>query len=182
MGADGGLSWMFLHDVKDDGRVCDLLRPLNFFTNIRRGESYEWLEKNPLGPLAIIVPYGTDLWGHPDFRDLTDVLTSIEEGGPEAKEGTTFSEMALEIATRPEWGTYSFSELELWVFRGCAYGLVDAYRPYGYGKRNEERRFSEIIEGIPELGELQDMKIIDWARELKKKLRWTEYHSVETWT
>ncbi len=182
MGADGGLSWMFLHDVKDDGRVCDLLRPLHFFTNIRRGESYEWLEKNPLGPLAIIVPYGTDLWGHPDFRDLKEVLDSIEEGGPEAKEGTTFSDMALEIATRPEWGTYSFSELELWVFRGCAYCLVDAYRPYGYGKRDEDRRFSEIIEGIPDLGELQDMKVIDWARELKQKLRWTEYHSVETWT
>lgn len=187
MGADGGISWLYVKKKEDLQRVYNLLEIFRINSSFRY-ETSEWLHNNDLGPCAVLIPYGTDMDDKPSAREISEILSSIKKFGPEAQEDITFEEMALDMATCPEWQMYQLSELQKCVLNVCSWSVYYDYAypwrrdRYNSAESKDSKRTQDILEGIPDLEEFRNMSILSWAKELKEKLLWEDFHSAETWT
>ena len=176
MGADGGISWLVMNDVKDHDRIAELLVPLKACVcGDIRDETWEWLKENDPGPKAWLIPYGTDMEDYPDAREISSAIADeLDE-----PRDTTFEEIAIDLATRPSWQLYQTSEVERLVFFACTHMSLHNALTYSWF---EKRRTQEIIDYLDDLGAIRNMSLFDWAKELSTKLDWKNYHIVETWT
>lgn len=186
MGADGGLSWVFLRDLKHEARAKELLSGLGLygFHGDLRDESWEWLQENPLSPLAIVLPYGTDMDHWPDAADIRDLLDHQEEElcSEDVPRDITFEGLALDVATRPMWRMWGLTKLERLVIEHCSWRMRYAFNFNGYKPSEEAFRTESIVEGLDSLGAIRNMRVRDWYAELRVMVDWKNYESVETWT
>lgn len=177
MGADGGISWLVMNDVKNRDRIAELLVPLKACVcGDIRDETWEWLKENDPGPKAWLIPYGTDMEDYPYARDIS---TAIGEELEEPRDDT-FEDIAIDLATRPLWQMFSVSTVEKLVYFACTHD--DPWCFSEFDVRYDERRTKDILDGLDDLGAIRNMSLFDWAIELSTKLDWKNYHIVETWT
>jgi hypothetical protein len=186
MGADGGLTWMSVRDPKKLDRARELITPLGILDDEWRNEDHEYIDKHkPIDWSSdLVARYGTDL-DHDGMRDLYEILAYIEI------DLRTFEDIALDIATRPEWQMFQMSTFEKAIHRACSPSSWYEYHrlsPYwsDHNRVVEERPANRVKvaseDALQRLGVARRMRVNDWEAELKRLLYWERYGSVETWT
>jgi len=186
MGADGGLTWMYVREEAKWQRAVNLLAPLGYFDAKFRDEDSAYIrEHRPFDHKVVLVArYGTDL-DHDGMREVYEILAYMED------DERTFEEVALDIATRPDWLMFSMETFEQAVMRTCdSSAWYDYFRIGRYwsdrdaviAERPAKRIRVGTEAGLKHLGIIRNMKVDDWTAELKRLLHWERYETVETWT
>jgi hypothetical protein len=186
MGADGGLTWMSVHETKKLDRAKLLIQPLGILDDKMRDEDHRYIdEHHPIDwSTDIVARYGTDL-NHDGMRELYEILAYMED------DSRTFEEVALDIATRPDWQMYQMGTFEKAVHRLCDWSSWYDYHGFSpfwsdRAKVIEERPSKRLKvaseEALQRLDDIRHMKVVDWTAELKRLLVWERYGTVETWT
>lgn len=187
MGADGGLTWMSVRDPTKNriARAVSLVGPLGYLNNKWRDEDYAYVKAHPQDfENCLIARYGTDL-DHDGMRELYEILAYMEE------DARTFEEIALDIATRPDWQMFDMGTFEQAVFRACDWSAWYDYHRVSYYWSDRDRVIAErpakrvrVADeaNLARLAAVRTMTVNDWTAELKRLLRWEKYHTVETWT
>jgi hypothetical protein len=186
MGADGGLTWMSVRDPKKLDRAKALITPLGFLDAKFRDEDHEYIDKHkPVDwTTDIVARYGTDL-DHDGMRELYEILAYFEN------DERTFEEVALDIATRPDWMMFQMDTFEQAVMRACDWSSWSDYHrlsPYWsdhnqvIAERPTKRAVVASEEALKRLEPIRHMKVEDWVAEVKRLVKWDRYNTVETWT
>ncbi len=164
MGADGGICWLTLKVPKNYDRVMKLIAPFNLIVyndKCHYAEHMAWRDSHPnIGrPNEIVGIYGSFV------DDGLNYLYSIINYDDDWEQlDYTFTELLIELETRPSWLQDSFArtaiERMLWErVKDCA----------------------PIEDAISRLDILADMTVRDWLEELRTSL-YPYFNSVETWT
>jgi hypothetical protein len=188
MGADGGLIWMEVREPKKLSRVHDLLAPFRWFTTTFRDEDSEWIKKHPKEidfKACIVTRYGTDL-EHDGIHDLYEILAYMEDG-----DTRTFEDIILDLATRPDYEMYDLDTLDEALLLAVSWSSWYDYQRSGIHnsdyqetlntRANKRLRLADE-EHLQRLGVLRHLTVDAWGAELKRLLKWSRYHIVETWT
>lgn len=168
---------MLAHDAAGVARANQLLEELGFFTDQWRDEDYAYEKENSLPSPAVVAKHGTDC-SRSGMFDLRDILGNTDSTS------LTFEEIAMDLATCPEWQLYQLPYLQkqiLYQVSRTDYGFYcDRYSENPC--KNDEARLERIKEGMKRLGTLLPLSVAEWMGELKEILKWREVISVETWT
>ena len=180
MGADGGVSWVKTSDAK---RLFDLIRPLGFSSSLNDGYEYfhdAYLEKDPLPPDFVIMPYGTnhELQGFLDVRDILHILLECDEVSSQYGDDPTFLDVLLDIMTRPvyEPRLRPRNTFERGLFEVFHLGFYDLQDP----KLRVNRQDKIMLEASQEPMFLITLRA--WCQEVLKVIEIKTVGSAETWT
>jgi hypothetical protein len=184
MGADGGLYFLRVKNVKHRARLMELLRPLDCLEH-KVSDNAEianavYLKNNPeyQSNEYIVGNYGTDisddsltLW---DIRSLCEIIQEIIDNDQKNKKyfsylknvfgidiyNHTFYDLKLEIETAPDYKFPNF-----FVTRKIGKSII------------HYMKYNEIIEC-----ETYKMTLIDFYNEINQKTHWQSLIVAETWT
>lgn len=195
MGADGGVCWMALHHPSQYKRVSDLIKPFYFLTQYGNAD---WQEEandafrsanNYDPPNYLVGTYGSfqNFSIYDDLRQLLEPDTQICSNS-----SLTFVELVDDLASRPlmKWdgGNEWFYLLEdrilardimYYYYADCQHpsileamlwDTVDSYYSLGI------KRVTDLL--LP----IADMRVCDWANELRSLLDYKKVYHEETWT
>jgi hypothetical protein len=177
MGADGGLCWIQLRRPGDRELAYTLIEPLGLVGGDYRDEDWAYLKAHPeIGETSLISRYGSFL-DNQGIHELRGILSSGSD------DGRTFEDVALDLATRPEWQMYDLTPVEGAVLRTCAWSVWVDYTERRNATYREEGRATQIGEGLTQLGALRSLRVSDWVREIRSLLvNWEHPEMAETWT
>lgn len=177
MGADGGVSWVKTSNAR---RLFDLIRPLGFWPSLNDGyeESHHaYLEKHPLPPDFVVLPYGTnhDLQG---FAAVRDMILECEDVLVQYGDDPTFMDVLLDIMTRPlyEARLRPQNKFERALFSVFHLGFYDLQDP----KLRVDRQDKVFREASEEPMFLVPLRA--WCQEVLKVIEIKTIDSAETWT
>jgi hypothetical protein len=194
MGADGGLYFLRVKNVKHRARLMELLRPLDCLEH-KVSDNAEiandvYLKNNPeyQSNEYIVGNYGTDisddsltLW---DIRILCEIIKKIIDNDQKNKKyfsylknvfgidiyNHTFYDLKLEIETAPD--------LKLEIETAPDYKFPNFFVTRKIGKSIiHYMKYNEIIEC-----ETYKMTLIDFYNEINQKTHWQSLIVAETWT
>lgn len=172
MGADGGVVYIPLRKKTEANynRVLELLKPFwqflctNDCSNVGQDANWEWQQNNSINPPEYILGYyGTDRVDNLDLFNLKE-LCNVDFNQPDELYKLTFDELDLECRTSivPINGGYWDHILHnLW------------YQHFEYCSREEV---------LIALGDLSNVLILDWVKELNNLLCMNNVIQEETWT
>lgn len=188
MGADGGVCWVPLKDSGKYDRAVELIRP--FYSLLSSGMAdwqedacSDWEDKNPwCSPPKYIQGYYGSFQDF-DLTQLADTLNWIEDDIEDVS--ITFGELLEDLATRPLVNTSGevgylhppsipYVGLGLHDFRGRYLSFIERllWESFGWRFGEDEDSFAPI----------KNMKVVDWAKELRSICDWNKCDSEETWT
>ncbi len=184
MGCDGGITWYQAWNEKDCETASRLIEPTGLLDDELRDEDWKFLKKNKhtLPKHIIIARYGTDL-EHNGLIDLAEILRHPSACGDLER---TFEDIALEIATCPDWKIYNLAKLDQLIFRKIAgYSSLLYKEPFGCDIEKRSRIRLEQCEKHMQraLANVQRMTVSEWCNTLYSTIRnWDQPGIVETWT